>query len=319
VNDHNFPIFKMDRTKALLVLQSSLYPGAALESIEMVLGWCEARGVDPLDKPCHIVPMFDKKSNGYRDVIMPSVDYYRQKAESTGEYIGLSDTEYGTMQTLTVADFTIDYPEWARIVVKRLVQGQVAEFPAKVFWTETYATKGRDTKVPNAMWTKRPIGQLEKCAEAQALRRAFPKLCGGPTAEEMHGKALNDAIDVESVRVEGPKSLTESATPATVVDAPRVAPVATQQPAVADPVNAAPVSQSVADGPPPVGAELPPAAPGAAPHTPLKPAQQRILTASLARAGKTEEDLRAKYGVLVAAFPFEKFNEAQKWLSGGDK
>ena len=39
------------------------------------------------------------------------------------------------------------------------------------------------------MWAKRPFGQLSKCAEAQALRKAFPDTTGSqPTAEEMEGR-----------------------------------------------------------------------------------------------------------------------------------
>ena len=38
------------------VLQGSLYPGAAPASIKMVLGYCKAAGLDPMQKPVHIVP-----------------------------------------------------------------------------------------------------------------------------------------------------------------------------------------------------------------------------------------------------------------------
>ena len=39
------------------------------------------------------------------------------------------------------------------------------------------------------MWRKRAYGQLAKCTEAQALRKAFPEFSGGQaTAEEMEGK-----------------------------------------------------------------------------------------------------------------------------------
>ena len=56
-----------------------------------------------------------------------------------------------------------------------------------------YATQKRDSLAPNAMWLKRPYGQLAKCAEAQALRKAFPEFGSQPTSDEMEGKELGDS------------------------------------------------------------------------------------------------------------------------------
>jgi hypothetical protein len=42
------------------------------------------------------------------------------------------------------------------------------------------------------MWFKRSYGQLAKCTEAQALRKAFPEFGAQPTADEMEGKTLNE-------------------------------------------------------------------------------------------------------------------------------
>jgi hypothetical protein len=67
----------------------------------------------------------------------------------------------------------------------------LAAFTAKEYWVENYATAGRDTTYPNAMWKRRPRGQLSKCSEAQALRMAFPEFVGAAeTAEEMEGKVI---------------------------------------------------------------------------------------------------------------------------------
>ena len=177
------------------VLQSSLYPGAALASIKMVLGYCKASGLDPMLKPVHIVPMWDNKAGQMRDVIMPGVGLYRTQAARTGAFAGQSEPEFGPMITGQMSGVEITYPEYARVTVKKsMPNGVVAEFTSIEYWTENYAVKGGKEKstAPNAMWFKRPRGQIAKCAAAQALRLAFPEAGAQPTAEEMEGKVLEE-------------------------------------------------------------------------------------------------------------------------------
>ena len=92
----------------------------------------------------------------------------------------------------TLSGVAVAYPAWCRITVRRIVQGQAREFVATERWLENYATAKRDTQAPNAMWKKRPYGQLAKVAEAQALRMAFPEFSAGYTMEEMQGKTGQD-------------------------------------------------------------------------------------------------------------------------------
>ena len=192
------PLVNIDQT-TLTVLKETLYPGAKDESIAMVLNYCKARKLDPIKKPVHLVPMNvktgKKDSSGkdiyeYRDVVMPGIGLYRIEADRSGQYAGMSEPEFGPDITEQVGSVKLTYPKWCMIVTKkRLTSGEIVEYSAKEYWKENYATKGRSDLSPNAMWEKRPYGQLAKCAEAQALRKAFPDVVGQDyTHEEMEGK-----------------------------------------------------------------------------------------------------------------------------------
>lgn len=188
------------------LLSSSLYPGASHASIKMVLSYCKAAGLDPMQKPVHIVPMWDGKTKQMRDVVMPGVGLYRTQATRNG-HAGTSEPEFGPDVTAKIGGQEITYPAWCRVTVKRRQQnGAVDEFAAREFWMENYAIKGGPEKsiAPNAMWTKRPYGQIAKCAEAQALRKAFPEIGAQPAAEEMEGKAIEgEYIDAATGEVHG--------------------------------------------------------------------------------------------------------------------
>lgn len=175
-------------------LKSSLYPGASDASVDLVLSYCRAAGLDPMQKPVHIVPMWDSKARETRDVVMPGIGLYRTNAARTGEFAGMSEPEFGPMVTERIGTRDVTFPEWCRVTVSRqLPSGYVAQFTAVEYWIENYAIKGGkdQDQSPNAMWSKRVRGQLAKCAQAQALRMAFPEAVGAaPTAEEMEGKAI---------------------------------------------------------------------------------------------------------------------------------
>jgi len=199
------PALQINEEELFKVLSNSLYVGAQTESIKMVLSYCKASGLDPMQKPVHIVPMHcstgQKDSKGYdikamRDVVMPGIGLYRIQASRSGEFAGTSEPEFGNDITEALDGMEITYPAWCKVTVKRLMtNGIIAEFTAKEFWKENYATKGKDSKSPNTMWAKRPYAQVAKCAEAQALRKAFPEIGSQPTADEMEGKEIEITPD----------------------------------------------------------------------------------------------------------------------------
>lgn len=177
-------------------IKNSLYPGSRDESIAAVLDYCTARGLDVFKRPCHIVPMKVKDpltgAEVWRDVVMPGIYELRTTAMRTGEYVGQDPPVHGP----ETQHKGVTAPEWSEVTVWRLIKGEPRRFTHRARFAEECATKS-DGSI-NAMWTKRPVGQLDKCAEAGALRKAFPEDLGGMmSAEEVDGKEIDmGAADV---------------------------------------------------------------------------------------------------------------------------
>ena len=192
-----------NRAQLVKVLQSSLYVGSKDESVEMVLDYCEAAGFDPMQKPVHIVPINAKNpvtgSYEWRDVVMPGIGLYRIQADRSKTLAGISEPVFGEMIKREFRDkngnsVSVTFPEWCSVTVKKLVGDHIVEFTAKEYWEENYATDSGKSDAPNSMWRKRVRGQIAKCAEAQALRKAFPEVGAAATAEEMEGKTIDQPV-----------------------------------------------------------------------------------------------------------------------------
>lgn len=198
------------------VLVDQIFPAAkSVESVMMALAYCRKRNLDIFKKPVHIVPMWSSAKKQMVETVWPGIAEIRTTASRTGEYAGIDAVEFGPMVERTFkgqvksgngweeATKTVRFPEWASVVVYRIVAGQKCAYHAKVYWEETYATVGK-SDLPNDMWAKRPRGQLDKCVEAAALRKAFPEELGNTyAAEEMEGRTIEGST-VEHVPVSPP-------------------------------------------------------------------------------------------------------------------
>lgn len=174
---------------------TSLFPGAKPESVLMVFDYCKARKLDPLKKPCHIVPMQVKDASGeyvWRDVVMPGIYEYRTTAQRTGEYMGHSKPEYGP----EIEYLGVTVPQWCELTVYRWNAAAKCrvEYPVRVYFRECAGTK-KDYKTKeltlNQRWATAPIQMMTKVCEAAGLREAFPDEFGGEaTFEEMDGRVI---------------------------------------------------------------------------------------------------------------------------------
>lgn len=174
-------------------LTSSIFPGAKPESIIMAVEYARARHLDIMKKPCHIVLMSVKDAktgqSSWRDVIMPSITEHRITATRTNQYAGQDAPVFGPMVQIKFGNVTHTVPESCTVTIYRIIHGDKVPFCHTEYFEEACSTTKEGGL--NSMWTKRKRGQLAKCAEAGALRKAFPEEIGNEyTVEEMQGKEI---------------------------------------------------------------------------------------------------------------------------------
>jgi phage recombination protein Bet len=165
--------------------QSGINNDVTGAELSAFLHLCQRTKLDPFSRQIYLIGRYDRRAN--RQVYTPqtSIDGYRVIASRViaeqGANLGYEDTQWcdkeGRWMDVWLADTP---PAAARVTVLR--NGQ--RFPAIALYRE-YVQTGKENK-PIGLWGKMPAGQLAKCAEALALRKAFPHdLAGVYTAEEM--------------------------------------------------------------------------------------------------------------------------------------
>lgn len=185
------------------LIKKTIAPDATNDELSLFLYRAKSSGLDPLARQIYFVKRNQRQKDGSYSsnmTIQTSIDGYRAIASRTGELAGMSDVIYDSEDE--------EHPKKASITVYRLVNGEKVAFPATARWNEfaqQYEKYGK--KVLGSMWAKMPYLMLGKCAEALALRKAFPEqLSGIYTTEEMQQAENNSHhITVESTPVEIPE------------------------------------------------------------------------------------------------------------------
>lgn len=139
---------------------------------------CKKVGLDPLAKQIYAVFRRDSRTNTMVMTIQAGIDGFRLVAQRTKEYAGQDDIRYLPEDENTI------YPTKATCTVYRMIGTTKVAFTASARWSE-YCVKNYQGE-PQNLWKKMPYLMLGKCAEALALRKAFPnELSGIYTTEEM--------------------------------------------------------------------------------------------------------------------------------------
>lgn len=157
---------------------------------------CKKTGLDPFMKQIHAVKRWDSNLKREAMSIQTGIDGYRLIADRSGRFApGREPTfVYGKEGNLISA---------TAYVKKQTADGTWHEVSATAFYSEYVQTTKEGG--PTSFWKKMPHGQLAKCAEALALRKAFPaELSGIYTAEEMQ-QADNVTIQAQVEEVNVPE------------------------------------------------------------------------------------------------------------------
>jgi phage recombination protein Bet len=163
----------------LVIPEGKNGPSATEESL--FIHTVTSTGLDPYRRMIMMVGRWNKWQRRQEWTLLVTIDGFRTIAHSTGEYVGLAS--YETYHQTTGAHLS------TTVTVRRLVKGIVAEFSATAWWEE-YVQKDKNGDI-TTMWGKFRHLMLAKCAEALALRMAFPmQLAGLYTPDEM-GQASN--------------------------------------------------------------------------------------------------------------------------------
>jgi phage recombination protein Bet len=185
--------------------------GASNADLAVFMHVCQNTGLDPFTRQIHGIMRREKQNGEWVDkfTIQVGIDGFRvirdRIADRKGLRVEYEDTIWydadGNGRDVWLEDYA---PAACRVVV--LVDGR--RFPSVLKFSEYCQHK--DGK-PIAQWAAKPAHMIEKCAEANGLRRAFPNDMAGirledemPPAEVNGGTRPRGRVTVGEIVESGP-------------------------------------------------------------------------------------------------------------------
>lgn len=221
----NLPAINQSEVTAFV--KDQIMAGASDAELQAFLMVARATGLDPMRRQVFAVKRAVRQRDGsYRDQwsTQCSIDGFRAIAESSGDYEGQAGPFWcgadGVWKDVWISNVP---PMASRVGVWR--KGFRDPLYRVATWAE-YCQKGKDGK-PTKFWAAMPSLMLAKCAEALALRAAFPqKLSGVYTADEMPQEVESEVVQDEPKIIQQPRPHVQHKpqpqAPQSVQEAPKV-------------------------------------------------------------------------------------------------
>lgn len=171
----------------LELLRHTYGQGCSPAEFDLFVAAARRLGLDPFARQITLTPRRKKQGNQWVDVMEPvvTIDGFRAVAERSGGYEGQTPAEWCGPDGRWVDVWLHDEPPAAaRVGVFRA--GWRGAIYGIAQWSAYAATKRDGSLI--GWWAKGGAHMLAKCAEALALRRAFPNTLGGVySSDEMDG------------------------------------------------------------------------------------------------------------------------------------
>jgi phage recombination protein Bet len=184
----------MSQTDIDSLTQAGIIPkGTPPEQVAIFASVCRERNLSPFSKQIYLIP------RGGKYTIQTSIDGLRVIAERTGKYVASSDYSFNEGKTqFEMLKEGLKIPITATVTVTK-ANGHTGTFTATVNWDSYYPGDSL-----GHLWKKFPFLMLGKCAEALALRKAFPEAIGNIYIEEemQQSEMVIEPQKIETVKVE---------------------------------------------------------------------------------------------------------------------
>jgi phage recombination protein Bet len=184
------------------LIKTQIMPGASDGELSLFMATCRRLQLDPFAKQIYAVKRrsLDEATDRWIEKwqTQTGIDGFRVVANRSAEYEGQTGPHWCGEDEVWKDVWLSDLPpRAARVGVWRKGFREPTWGVARLM---SYAQLKRDGS-PTRMWKQMPEVMLAKCAEALALRKAFPNdLSGIYTREEM-AQAETEAVDVEATPV----------------------------------------------------------------------------------------------------------------------
>jgi len=181
-----------DEESARKLIRDTFCKGATDNEFELFSSMCKKTGLDPTMKQVYAVKRWNSSLKREEMTVQTGIDGFRLIADRTGKYAPGKEALFAYNKDGNLLSATA-------FIKKQTQDGSWHDVSATAFFEE-YCQRTKEG-TPSNFWKKMPHVMLSKCAEALALRKAFPAEMSGIYIKEEMDQAENISAPLEQAEV----------------------------------------------------------------------------------------------------------------------